>query len=514
MPPSTYSSILKSSAWVGGSQGVVLAFSILRHKMFAVMLGVAGVGIYEILYNTWELGYFIFSLGISQSAARYLAAMNGADSSDILEPMVQWVRFLALTFSLCAVIVFGCFPNHISQLAFGNVTYARYALLMGIAIAFQVLCESEKGILIGFREVRRLAFGNAIGVISGSIILILSLIIFKLSLLPWILCISSIFMWMAMFWQARSFGLRRSMDFKVFKSHLYQYTFKIIQLGLVLTLSGILTSLVSWITKYWIRTEYADIDGQFNGVALLGQAFRISGLYVNFVLGAMAADFLPRLTQASLEPVSCRRTVNEQIEVGILMVVPGIVGLVLFREYALSIFYTKEFVAASPLVVWFSLGCLGRVITWPIAYLFVAFEKKWIFFGIEVLSAAIHLGLIYLLMQWAGITGAAMAFAVLYLLYGILVLALSYHQFQYLPSKDVIVTGAVAIALWLCSLLLSNQLSSHLILKWITHSIFLVGVLLLALWRIASLLPPDSHVARKLRKLRLLSGDKSNHSLN
>jgi PST family polysaccharide transporter len=482
--------------------------------MFAVILGVAGVGIYEILYNTWELGYFIFSLGISQSAARYLASLSSADSTDIIQTMVQWIRFLALTFSLCAAIIFGCFPNHLSQLAFGDVTYAKFSLLMGIAIGFQVLCESEKGILIGLREVRRLAYGNALGVISGSIILILTLIIFKLSLLPWILCISSLFMWIAMFWQARSFGMRRSMDFKVFKSHVYHYTFRIIQLGLVLTLSGILTSLVAWVTKFWIRTEYADVDGQFNGVALLGQAFRISGLYVNFVLGAMAADFLPRLTQSSLEPASCRRTVNEQIEVGILMVVPGIVGLVLFREYALSIFYTKEFVAASPLVVWFSLGCLGRVITWPIAYLFVAFEKKWIFFGIEILSAGIHLGLIYLFMQWTGITGAAMAFAVLYLLYGSLVLALSFHQFQYLPSRNVVLTGAVAIALWLCSLLLSYQLASHLVLKWVTHSAFLLGVLLLALWRIASLLPQDSHLARKLRKLRLLSGHKSNHSLN
>lgn len=499
---------------MGGSQGVVLVFSILRHKMFAVILGVAGVGIYEILYNTWELGYFIFSIGISQSAARYLASISSTDSADIIQPMVQWIRFLALTFSLCAVIVFGCFPNHISQVAFGDPTYAKFSLLIGIAIGFQVLCESEKGILIGLREVRRLAIGNAFGVISGSILLIAALLILKLSFLPWILCISSICMWLAMFSQARSIPFQSSSNFNVFKRRIFHYTFRIIQLGLVLTLSGILTSLVAWVTKFWIRTDYADVDGQFNGVALLGQAFRISGLYVNFVLGAMAADFLPRLTQASQDPDSCRRTVNEQIEVGILMVVPGIVGLVLFREFALSIFYTKEFIAASPMVVWFSLGCLGRVITWPIAYLFVAFEKKWIFFGIEVISAVIHLALIYLFMKWTGITGAAIAFSVLYFLYGILVVALSYHQFNYSPSRNVVVTVGVAIVLWLCSLLLSSQFPSHPLLKWTTQSVFFAGVLLLAMWRIVSLLPPDSHLARKLGKLRLLSGDHSHHSLD
>ena len=72
------------------------------------------------------------------------------------------------------------------------------------------------------------------------------------------------------------------------------------------------------------------------------------------------------------------RLVNEQTEIGLLIALLGLLATVVLAPWIVHIFYTKEFLHAVELIRWFILGCLGRVISWPLGFLMLALGKgKW-----------------------------------------------------------------------------------------------------------------------------------------
>ena len=60
-----------------------------------------------------------------------------------------------------------------------------------------------------------------------------------------------------------------------------------------------------------------------------------------------------------------RRMVNEQTEIGLLLALPGLFATVALAPWIIRVFYTAQFAGAAELLQWFVLGCLGRVISWP-----------------------------------------------------------------------------------------------------------------------------------------------------
>lgn len=501
--------ILKSSAWVGGSQGIVLLFTLARFKIFAVVLGTAGFGVLELLLSTWELGYLIGGLGLAQAGIRYIASARVSTSPDTLSTTLRVLRDSVALTAIIALAVFYFFRGA----AAGRVTGPEDAWwiipVVGIGVFFQILCEGEKAVILGFRDAPKLAFGNTAGIIAGTLFSIGLVLALKEKSVAWVFAASSLCNWLAMRWQ------RRRVDVSPTTSDAggdastatepqdsYRSTLRgMLQLGLVLMPSACFSFLVLFLTKLWIRNHAGTPEIGESEVGLFGQAYKVSGLYVNFVLAAMAADFLPRLTESIHRAGEAIRNVNEQIEVGILMVMPGIIGVVLFRDAALTIIGSSEFVAARDMVLWFTLGCLGRVISWPVAYLFVAAERKRTFFLLESTSTVVHLALVWFFIQWFGTVGGAMAFAALYVFYGAYVTLVAGRGFGFRPSGAVVVTGVISVGLWMVACVLTTGLRAGSFGHVGGGVVVLAGTCGLCLWRIVSLLPEDSRLRARVLKV-------------
>ena len=107
--------------------------------------------------------------------------------------------------------------------------------------------------------------------------------------------------------------------------------------------------------------------------------------------------------------------VNEQAEIGILLAVPGLLATIIFAPFIILTFYSNEFTPAAELLQWFTLGSLGRVISWPLGYIALARNEKTIYITIETISQVMHVTLVFLGLQLFGLIGVAMAFATLLL---------------------------------------------------------------------------------------------------
>ncbi|WP_417377441.1 oligosaccharide flippase family protein, partial [Gimesia maris] len=148
-------------------------------------------------------------------------------------------------------------------------------------------------------------------------------------------------------------------------------------------------------------------------VGIYTAAFTLSGMFVKFVLQAMGADFYPRLTAVSENHTEMRRLINEQTEVGLLLAFPGLLATLALAPWVITLFYTSEFAPASEMLKWFIVGCMGRVLSWPLGFALLAKGQGKLFASTETAFQAFHVIIVIALMHWGGLLGAAIAFAVL-----------------------------------------------------------------------------------------------------
>ena len=158
-----------------------------------------------------------------------------------------------------------------------------------------------------------------------------------------------------------------------------------------------------------------------DAAGLYQSAWSIGGLYVGFILQAMASDFYPRLTAVANNDSECNRLVNEQAEIGLLLAGPGVLATLTFAPLVLAVFYSARFAGAVEPLRWICLGMALRVIAWPMGYIILAKGSRNIFFWTEAAAAIVHVGLAFTLVKMFGLRGAAMAFFGLYIWHGLLI---------------------------------------------------------------------------------------------
>jgi PST family polysaccharide transporter len=193
-------------------------------------------------------------------------------------------------------------------------------------------------------------------------------------------------------------------------------------MGLVFMWNGLMVSAVTYLTVTLI-TKQAGL----RAVGLYSAAFALSGIFVNFVLAAMSADYYPRLTGAADDKAALNRLVNEQTEIGLLLAVPGLLATLALSHWIIQLFYSHEFSPAVKLLQWFILGCLGRVISWPLGFIMLALGKRRWYFTTETSANVIHILLIALGLFALGIQGVAIAFFVMNIGYALGVYLVARH---------------------------------------------------------------------------------------
>jgi len=100
----------------------------------------------------------------------------------------------------------------------------------------------------------------------------------------------------------------------------------------------------------------------------------------------------------------------------LLLALPGLLATLTFAPWIIRLIYTSEFLPAADLLSWFILGCLGRVISWPMGFVMLALGKSKWFFITETTFTLLHLGMIWIGLRVVGLEGVAMAFFLLHVI--------------------------------------------------------------------------------------------------
>jgi PST family polysaccharide transporter len=95
-------------------------------------------------------------------------------------------------------------------------------------------------------------------------------------------------------------------------------------------------------------------------------AWAISMTYVGFVLGEMAADYLPRLTEPIHDRERAKSLVNEQNELALLFAAPASLAMLMLAPWLIELLYVKGITPAAELLRWQVMGDLFKFVGWPI----------------------------------------------------------------------------------------------------------------------------------------------------
>lgn len=433
----SYAQILKASSIMGGAAGINLLLGMVRVKFAAVFIGTTGVGLISSFGALQGLVGTLAGLGLQSSAVREIAAAVGKGDKQVVGRTVLTLRRLCWLTGLVGMGAMVLLSPLLSQLTFGHRDYTLDIAALGVIILFGNLSGGQMALIQGMRRIGDMARANIYGAAAGTVAAIGFYAALGLrGIIPTLVAVSAIQL-------ALSFRFARRVPVpKV--SLTWRQTFAeangMVRLGLVMMWNGLMGSAVAYLTVTLITQH----EGT-HAVGLYSAAFALSGMFVNFVLGAMGADYYPRLTGVASDKPAMVRMVNKQTEIGLLLALPGLLATLALAPWILQIFYTREFLGAVELLQWFILGCLGRVISWPLGFVILALGKGRWFLLTETSFNLVHVALVALGLQLYGIEGVAIAFVVMYVGYIAAVLLVSRRLIGFRWSSECTRLGLLSL---------------------------------------------------------------------
>ena len=409
----SYDQILKSSSIMGGAAGFVMLLGLIRTKFAALLIGTTGVGLLASLSSIQATLSTLSGLGLSSSAVREMAAAVGKDDQPAVSRAVSTLQHLSWFTGLAGMVLLVAASPLVSWITFGTNQYTLDIAALGLIVLAGNLSAAQLAVLQGLRRIGDMARANVYGTAVATV---LSVVFYSWLALRGIVpaLIAAAFVQLAF---AHHFVRRIGVPpARQSWRDTWRQGRSMVPVGASLMWSSLLVSAVGYITIYLIN-RFENVQA----VGIYSAAFVLSGAFVSFVLNAMGADYFPRLTGMVDDPAAMTRLVNEQTEIGVLLATPGLLACMVFSPWLVHLLYSSEFMPAAHLLQWFLLGCLGRVISWPMAFIILAMGKGRWFFLTETASNALHAILIAAGLFLFGIEGVAVAFFLLYVAYTVAV---------------------------------------------------------------------------------------------
>lgn len=423
----SYSQILKSSSLVGGGQLVRMFIGIISTKFVAVLVGPAGVGLIGAFQSISGLGLQICGLGINQSGVRDVATVAGSGDKQSVARTISILRRMCWLTGTVGALGLAVFAGPISRLTFGNCDHATDILILSFVIFVTAISQGQIAVIQGLRRISDLVRVQIFGSIAGLMISIcLYATIGMDGIVPALIALA-LFNLLASWWYSRKlFSQSVPMSWRETLSGAKS----LVGLGTAFMVGGLAVTFTAYATRALITRDIG-----MQALGMYQAAFAISGYILNFVLGAMGADFYPRLAGVCEDKRAMIKLVNEQTEIGLLLATPVLVAILGLAPLAIDVLYTAEFAPATELLRWFVMGCFLRVIAWPLGFIQLAKGEKYWFMGSELVFAALHILLIYWGLFVFGLRGSAMAFFALYVVYVVVIYFIACHLINFTWSS-------------------------------------------------------------------------------
>ncbi len=401
-----YTRLFRNTSLFGGVMGLNMLTNMGRMKAMALLLGPGGVGVFGLYYSVLGFLFSFISLSLSTSGVREIAEAWGGGNSGRAGEMYRVVRRVLVILGVAGSIgLFFC-AEYASVEMFGDASQTNAFRWLSVIFVFSNLFVGQEALLQGVRRPGDAARADVTSNILGACCMILFLYLWgRQGLVPSLIAYPLIRVLIGWSLTRRvPLGGRELLSW----GRTWHLARDMAWLGLVITLSG----LVAMWSTMWIRAFLMERSGEME-VGYYTAAFSVSTYAIIFVSSSLSMEFFPRLSALREHPALFSSLVNRQVEVLVLLAAPFFLAGLVFSEWLFPLFYSESFSVATGAFRWFLCGAMAQLISWPMGL--IRYAHKWVklSFALELLSCAMHIGLIVWLYPRFGLTGLGMAFAIL-----------------------------------------------------------------------------------------------------
>ena len=409
---------------IGSAQAVNILISIVRMKALAVLLGPGGIGLLSIYNSLLDMVKQTAGLGMGSSGVREIAFSRG---NETMLSQVRQVLFAAhLIQGALAMLAVWLLRERIAIWLFGDASRATEVGLIGIAILIGLLSSAQTTLLQGLRKVgdlgRVTVFGAFVGTLAG-----LAAVWFQgENGLIWFILVQPLAAVLVALHYTRRLPKPTAARLSLFET--WEVWKPLAKLGAAFMLGGLATAATLLLVRGRISQELGlDAAGYF------AAAWGITMTYVGFLLGAMGADYYPRLTEVIHDKVAAVRLMNEQAQLGLTIGGPVLLLLIGLAPWMITLLYSSAFEPAVTLLQWQVLGNVFKLASWALAFSIIAAARGKTFFLMELSFNIVFLGMVFIFLPQVGLDVTAYAFVLSYLVYLTIVylLARSIHGFRW-----------------------------------------------------------------------------------
>lgn len=372
---------------------------IARTKVFAILLGTFGIGIVSQLMNFYYFTIIVSSIGIPFGITKYVSEWDNDGSwEDIRLILGQSITLLLLVgFAVITSSLF--FAKEISFLLFRDESYFLLIIFLSISIPFTLVSNLFDSFIKGLKR-----FGNylKISVIASFLSLLLTLFLvyyFEIFGAVLALTFTAIIYLIA---YTIFFKKTKLLKFSEYISFNFKYSTKfkiLIKLGfgfLAIGSAELLSQMV--IRALIIKNLGVSSNGLYQCI------YSISMNYFSILFMSLGIYLMPTLS-ALKDKESVNLEINNTFRLTLLMMVPLICFIFIFKDYIILLLYSKEFIGSGSLLFFSFLGDYFRAFSQVIGAWLVPDSrfKAWITFSLMyyvmfvlfyfILSALFDIGL-------------------------------------------------------------------------------------------------------------------------
>ncbi len=406
----SYRRILKSSSIIGGASVINILIGLVRTKLVAVLLGPTGIGLVSLYTGLMSTASAVATMGMGTIGTRQISQALSQDDERALAVVRRAMFWGALLLASAGALVVWSLREILAVKVLGAAEHATLVGWLSLGVAFSVAGASQGALIQGMRRIGDMARLSVYGSILNTVLGVSLLCQWGQAGLAAYVLIGPLSSFVLGHWYVSR--LPKVAANPVAMKEMARQWQTLLRLGIPFMGAGLVGALV----QLWIRVEV----GNTLGAESLGHfqaAWTISMQYISVVLGAMGADYYPRLTGVIHDHKAATRLVNEQTEIALLLSAPVFIAMIGFTPWVIHLLYSNAFVPSVEVLRWQILGDVLKVASWPLGFVILAAGAGKAFFMIETIALVVMGGLISGLSSCVGLQITGVAFLICYVIY-------------------------------------------------------------------------------------------------
>jgi O-antigen/teichoic acid export membrane protein len=435
----SYEQIVKTTSLFGGVQFLNIIISIVRTKLIAVFIGPAGMGIISLLNSAINIINGVSGLGIETSAVKHISGKYKENDLSSVSTMVSTVKKLVLVTGIFGALLAIFFSSWLSTITFGNTDYTLAFIFISVTVLLKQLASGQLVVLQSLRKMRLLAKANFYGNLMGLLVSIPVYYYYRIDAIIPTMIIISLSSFLFAFYFSKKIEIPKN---NLTTKELLVEGKGIVKLGVLLTISGLLTLLSTYLIQIYV--------GKIGGLEEVGfytAGFTLLNSYVGIIFTVMSTDYFPRLSSISDDNVKVRASVIQQSFISILIITPIVILFLTFIPMIVKVIYTPKFISIIPMVCFGILAMLFRAVSWSMGFILIAKGDSKMFILTAVVFNILSLLMNVLGYYFYGLEGLGISFLIYYVIHFVALKVITKKRYNFYFESDFYIIYLICIAM-------------------------------------------------------------------